>query len=171
MKHWYLLCLGFLLLSPVIRAQDITNFQVIKNKVDSNSFEMVFTIATTHHTYYLQPTTPYSDQNIRIAKDSAFIIIHDTVAAGYLPYFGYGYSLPQTGSKGIVFSNKMLDLTKSTRGRGRRQSLFYQFSVVGKNDTYKITLDIRNNGLCYLFVNSLHRSPVSYTGQIVEKIP
>ncbi len=149
----------------------ITNFSTIQSLVDSNRFEMVYTIATTHNTFYLQPTTPYSDQNVRIAQDSAFIIIQDSIAAGYLPYFGTGYSFPQTGNKGIVFSNKMLDLAKSTKGKGKRRSIFYQFSVVGKNDTYKISIDIRNNGQCYLFVNSLRRSPISYTGQIVEEVP
>ena len=94
--------------------------------------KMQYTIATTHHTFYLQPTTPYSDQNIRIAQDSAFVIIRDSIAAGYLPYFGSGYSIPQTGNRGIVFSNTMQDLTRQTRGKGRRQSIFYQFSVVGK---------------------------------------
>lgn len=150
--------------------QPVTKFSVIQQLVDSNRFEMIYTIATTHHTFYLQPTTPYSDQNIRIARDSAFVIIHDSLAAGYLPYFGTGYSSPQTGSRGIVFSNKMQNLTKSVKGKGRRRSISYQFIVEGKNDTYKISIDIRHNGQCYLFVNSLRRSPISYTGQIVEKI-
>ena len=149
----------------------VTNFTTIKSLVDSNRFEMVYTVATTHYTYYLQPTTPYSDQNIRIGQDSAFIIIQDSLAAGYLPYFGSGYSFPKTGPQGIVFSNKMLDLKKSVKGRGCKQSISYQFSIAGKNDNYKISIDIRHNGQCYLYVNSLRRSPISYIGQIVEKIP
>lgn len=148
----------------------ITNFKTIQSLVDSNRFEMVYTIATTHNTFYLQPTTPYSDQNIRIGRDSAFVIVRDSMAAGYLPYFGTGYSFPQTGAKGIVFSNTMIDQTKATRGKGRRQSISYQFTIIGKNDTYKISIDIRHNGQCYLYVNSLRRSPISYVGQIVEAI-
>lgn len=172
MRYLILLCPGFLLFSLVLQAQNrpITDFEQIEAMVDSNRFEMEYTIATTHYTFYLQPTTPYSDQNIRIAADSAFVIIRDSIAAGYLPYFGSGYSIPQTGPLGIVFSNKMLNLTKSVKGRGQRQSIAYQFSVVGINDTYKISIDIRYNGLCYLYVNSLRRSPISYVGQIVEKI-
>lgn len=172
MRYLILLCPGFLLFSLVLQAQNrpITDFEQIEAMVDSNRFEMEYTIATTHYTFYLQPTTPYSDQNIRIAADSAFVIIRDSIAAGYLPYFGSGYSTPQTGPLGIVFSNKMLNLTKSVKGRGQRQSIAYQFSVVGINDTYKISIDIRYNGLCYLYVNSLRRSPISYVGQIVEKI-
>lgn len=172
MRYLILLCPGFLLFSSVLHAQNrpISDFEQIEAMVDSNRFEMEYTIATTHYTFYLQPTTPYSDQNIRIAADSAFVIIRDSIAAGYLPYFGSGYSIPQTGPLGIVFSNKMLNLTKSVKGRGRRQSIAYQFSVAGINDTYKISIDIRYNGLCYLYVNSLKRSPISYVGQIVEKV-
>ncbi len=150
--------------------QPITDFEIIRNLVDSNRFEMQYTIATTHHSFYLQPTTPYSDQNIRIARDSAFIIIRDSIAAGYLPYFGSGYATPQTGKRGIIFSNPMEQLICQYRGKGKRKSIFYQFSVVGQNDTYKINIDIRHDGTCYLFINSLKRSPVSYTGQIVEKV-
>lgn len=150
--------------------QPITNFDTIQALVDSNRFEMKYTIATTHYTFYLQPTTPYSDQNIRIAQDSAFVIVHDSIAAGYLPYFGSGYSIPQTGAQGIVFSNKMLDLSKAVKGRGKRRSIFYQFSVAGRNDTYKLSLDIRYDGTCYLYVNSLRRSPISYIGQIVTHV-
>lgn len=165
--------LGLIILFSLLYAnaqnfEPITNFNTIRQMVDSNRFEMNFTIATTHHTFYIQPTTPYSDQNIRIAKDSAFIIIQDSLAGGYLPYFGTGYSIPQTGIRGIVFSNKMIDLKKSVKGKGRRSSIFYQFAVVGKNDTYKISIDIRHNGQCYLFINSLKRSPISYTGQVVK---
>lgn len=147
----------------------ITDFDLIKEKTDSNRFEMQYTIATTHHTFYLQPTTPYSDQNIRIGRDSAFVSIRDSIASGYLPYFGSGYSIPQTGNKGIIFNNTMLNLTRQTRGKGRHQSIFYRFDVVGKNDTYRLSIDIRYDGSCYLFINSLKRSPISYTGQIVEK--
>lgn len=160
----------FSLLSAHAQSQSqrpITNFNTIQQSVDSNRFKMIYTIATTHHTFYLQPTTPYSDQNIRIAQDSAFILIQDSLAIGYLPNYGTGYSIPQTGVKGILFKNKMLNLSKSVKGKGRRSSIFYQFSIVGINDTYKISIDIRHNGLCYLFVNSLKRSPISYTGQIV----
>lgn len=162
----------FLCILP-IRAQTeqpITNFNTISTMVDSNRFEMQYTIATTHHTFYLQPTTPYSDQNIRISRDSAFVIIHDSIAAGYLPYFGSGYSIPQTGARGIVFRNKMLNLNKTTKGRGRRRSISYQFSVEGRNDSYKISIDIRYDGTCYLYINSLKRSPISYIGQIVKKV-
>ncbi len=173
MRYIFCLCasLFFLGLSAHSQSyQPVTDFKTIKQLVDSNRVKMVFTIATTHHTFFIQPDTPYADQNIRIGQDSAFIQIRDSLAIGYLPYFGTGYSIPQTGGRGIVFNNKMLDVVKSVRGKGRRPSVFYQFSVVGKNDTYKINLDIRYNGLCYLFINSLHRSPISYTGQIVKDL-
>lgn len=167
-----IILIGFGILFSLLSAhaqpqRPITNFNTIQQSVDSNRFKMIYTIATTHHTFYLQPTTPYSDQNIRITQDSAFILIQDSLAIGYLPYYGTGYSIPQTGVKGILFKNKMLNPTKSVRGKGRRSSIFYQFSIAGINDTYKISIDIRHNGLCYLFVNSLKRSPISYTGQIV----
>lgn len=143
-------------------------FSQIQAMVDSNRFEIIFTIATTHYSYYLQPTTPYSDQNIRIRQDSAFIIVNDSLAAGYLPYFSGGYSFPQTGLKGVLFHNKMLNKMVKTRGKGRNQAIRYEFEVIGKNDNYKLAMDIQYDGTCYLYVNSSRRSPISYMGYIIR---
>lgn len=150
--------------------QPITDFQQIKARVDSNRFEMIYTIATTHYSYFQEPGIPYSDQNVRIANDSAFIIIRDSVAAGYLPYFGSGYSIPRTGTNGVLFSNKMINPTSETKGQGKRQSINYEFSVIGVNDSYRIRIIIQQYGICYLYINSTKRSPISYIGQVVEKV-
>lgn len=150
--------------------QPITDFQQIKAMVDSNRFETMYTIATTHYSYFLEPGTPYSDQNIRIGQDSAFIIVRDSLAAGYLPYYGGGYSIPQTGAKGIVFSGKMIQPVSKFKGKGNRQSITYGFSIIGTLDSYKISIVIQNDGTCYLYVNSNKRSPISYVGQVVQKI-
>lgn len=161
--------LGYLSLPDSPKQPTNHQFRHYKRKSRQQSVQNAIYDCNDSSHFLLQPTTPYSDQNIRIAQDSAFVIIRDSIAAGYLPYFGSGYSIPQTGNRGIIFSNTMQDLTRQTRGKGRRQSIFYQFSVVGKNDTYKLSIDIRHDGTCYLFINSLKRSPISYTGQIVEQ--
>lgn len=152
------------------QVQPITDFQRIKAMVDSNRFETMYNIATTHYSYFLQPGTPYSDQNIRIGQDSAFIIVRDSLAAGYLPYYGGGYAIPQTGAKGIVFSGKMIQPVSKIKGRGSRQSITYGFSIIGTLDSYKISIIIQNNGTCYLYVNSNKRSPISYVGRVVQKV-
>lgn len=173
MTHYYLfLFIGLLFFNPAKSQQNqaITNFEQIKTLIESNRFETEYTIATTHHSYFLEPGTPYNDQNIRIGKDSAFIIIRDSIAAGYLPYFSYGYSIPQTGKRGVVFSGKMINQSTNMKGRGKRQSITYEFSVFGTNDSYRINMIIQNNGVCYLYINSTKRSPISYIGQVVEKV-
>lgn len=175
MRHFFTLFIIFALFSFSVKATDNTaqplSFEQIQSIIDSNRFEMVFTIATTHYSYYLQPTTPYSDQNIRIEKDSAFIIVNGTLAAGYLPYFSGGYSFPQIGIKGILFHNKMLNKTVKTRGHGKNQAIRYEFEVIGANDNYKLNIDIQYDGTCYLYVNSSRRSPISYVGKIIRLKP
>ena len=167
------------LISPIEQAEKqesqqsnlpITDFSQIKQLADSNHLHMIFTIASTHHTNYLQPNTPYTDQNIRIEKDSAFVIIQDSIATGYLPYYSSGIQSNQTQKKEIIFFNKMLHLKKETLGEGKRQSITYQFEVVAPTDTYKINIDIRPQGQCYMFINSLHKTPINYIGQIVKEI-
>lgn len=165
-----ILLLSFTFPARAQQSQPVTNFERIKAMVDSNRIEMTYTVATTHYSYFLEPATPYSNQNIRIGQDSAFIIVRDSIAAGYLPYFSGGYTFPRTGTNGIVFSNKMIHPVSQVKGQGNRQSITYEFSVVGLNDSYKISIIIRQGGICYLYVNSTKRSPMSYIGQVVEKV-
>lgn len=174
-SHYFLVALLFISIGisqsgKAQNIQTISDFQRIKAMVDSNRFETIYTVATTHYSYFLEPGTPYSDQNIRITQDSAFVIVRDSLAAGYLPYYGGGYTIPQTGAKGIVFSGKMIQPTSKIKGRGKRQSITYGFSVIGTLDSYKISIIIQNNGTCYLYVNSTKRSPISYIGRVVEQI-
>lgn len=161
------ICLSIPILTA--RAQNSNtplDFGQIRSMVDSNRFEILFTVATTHYNYYLQPATPYSDENIRIDRDSAFMVVNDTIATGYLPYFSSGYSFPQTGLKGIIFDNKMITPSVKMKGKRNKQAINYQFDVIGKNDAYKIRLDIQYDGTCYLYVTSTRRSPISYIGKI-----
>lgn len=169
MKSYLLIFLlfGILPLQAQSKASRIAaEFEQTQKIVNSNHFKIDFTIATTYNSYYMTPTQPNYNENIRIEKDSAYVIINDTIAEGFLPYFGSGYSFPQVGAKGIVFANKMLDKTVRIKGKKGKRTIAYEFMVVGLLDSYRINLDIQYDGTCYLFVNSTKRSPITYQGKL-----
>lgn len=136
--------------------------------VDNGHFRMDFNIATTYNSYYQTPSQSNYNENIRIGKDSAYVVINDSIAEGYLPYFNSGYSFPKTGVKGIVFVSKMLNKTVKIKGKRGKRSISYEFDVIGLNDTYKLNLEIQYDGTCYLFVNSGKRSPITYQGKLCK---
>lgn len=144
--------------------QSTLTFEQITSAVEQKTFQIRFNIATTHNSFYVDPITPYENQNVTISADSSFIMIIDSIAVGYLPYFGSGYAFPQYGINGIVFKNKMINTQVSYNNRGKRPSISCSFDVYGLMDNYKIRLDITNDGTTYMLVISQQRGPISYIG-------
>lgn len=131
------------------------DFQKTRELVDSNRFKIVFTIAT-----------PMSGVNIRI--DSAQIIVDGNRASGYLPYYTAKYGFAMTGNKGVVFDNFVLNRSEKIKGRKVKKSIQYSFDIIGKNDAYRLQMDIQYDRTCYLYVTSNLRSPISYVGTICK---
>lgn len=73
-----------------------------------------------------------------------------------------------TGNKGILFDNEMLNRTEKIKGRKVKKAIKYSFDIVGKNDIYRLEMDIQYDRTCYLYVTSNRRSPISYIGTIYK---
>lgn len=129
------------------------DFQRTKEIVESNRFKIVLSIAT-----------PLNGLNVKI--DSTAVTVNDSVAKAGLPYYSSNYSYPQTGAKGIVFNNQILNRSVKIKGKKGKRSIAYQFEVVGTLDSYKLKTDIQYDGSCYLYINSTRRSSISYIGRI-----
>lgn len=126
--------------------------------VESGKFKALFHIAT-----------PLNEVNIQI--DSAWVYVQADSVSGYLPYYTPGYSFPRTGSKGIVFDNRILEPRLKIKGRKERKAILYQFAVYGKNDNYRLRMDIQYDRTCYLYVTSVLRGPISYIGTLYPVQP
>ncbi len=128
-------------------------FEKILKTIENSQFTIAFNIAI-----------PANDINIRI--DSAYVYIQGDSACGYLPYYTAAYSFPQTGKKGIVFNNPMIQKTLKIKGKKNKKAIFYAFDIVGENDIYRLQMDIHSNAACYLLVTSRRRGPISYIGRL-----
>ena len=104
----------------------------------------------------------------RIDIHSAWIAIDGEKACGYLPYYSSGYSFPKLGAKGINFDNMPFNKSLKIKGRNDKKSLKYSFGIVGKNDIYRIQMDIQYDGRCYIYITSNNHSPISYVGDIIK---
>ncbi|MGL5681471.1 MAG: DUF4251 domain-containing protein [Marinifilaceae bacterium] len=162
-----LIFLFMLCLSTSLYAQNdsIITFDQINAAVKAQQFKVTFNMVSPVNNYYIQPTTPYIAENIRISPDSSFIIIADSLAVGYLPYYGNGYAFAQYGIRGIVFKNTMINPQYYLNNRGRKPSVTFIFDVVGLIDIYKITVNVDADRTTYMQVQSTKRSPITYTGK------
>lgn len=133
----------------------LTEFRHIQKIVESDKFRIDIHIAT-----------PLNGMNI--AVDSAWIVIDGEKASGYLPYYSSGYSFPRLGSQGINFDNMPFNKSLKIKGRNYKKSLKYSFGIVGKNDIYRIQLDIQYDGTCYIYITSNNLSPISYVGNFTQ---
>lgn len=133
----------------------LTEFRHTQEIVESGKFRIDIHIAT-----------PLNGMNI--AVDSAWIVIDGEKACGYLPYYSSGYSFPRLGAKGINFDNMPFNKSLKIKGRNDKKSLKYSFGIVGKNDIYRIQMDIQYDGRCYIYITSNNHSPISYVGDIIK---
>lgn len=149
----FLLFAGFSVFAQTEAERIEADFKETQAIVESNRFKVIFTIAT-----------PLSGLNVRV--DTAWLIVDGPRASGYLPYYTARYGYAMTGHKGIVLDSEMFARTEKIKGRNVRKAIKYSFGIIGKNDAYRMQMDIQYDKTCYLYVTSNRRSPISYVGTI-----
>ena len=91
----------------------------------------------------------------------------DSIVA-YLPYYGRSYSAPTNPSDGgIKFTSKKFDY-KSTKGK--KGSWNIDLDIKDASESYRLNLNISENGYASLSVNSNNKQSISYQGYVIEPI-
>lgn len=109
---------------------------------------------------------PLGGKSIDLFSNRGKITVSDSVAQGFLPFFGRAYSFLPGEDGGIHFESKMEKKELKVKDKKKRKHLLYRFTVKGENDTYELLLDISANASCSLSVRSNRKSQISYEGTI-----
>lgn len=94
------------------------------------------------------------------------ITVKDSVAEGHLPFFGRAYTLPYGEGGGIEFDAAMKEVQVKMFKKKKRESVVFSFSVPGKNDTFRITIETMGGEGCSVFLVSNNRTQISYSGKL-----
>lgn len=154
----FILILSFLLSLSFVRASESkkdSQFENIRQLVTSNRFR-----AEADRAF------PSRGKTIDLFSNRGFITLSDSLARGFLPFFGRAYSLPYGDGGGIEFDSTVQNRQILIKDKKKNKTITYRFSVRGKNDLFNITLLITSSGNCTITVQSNQRSSISYSGKI-----
>ena len=130
-------------------------FQAIRALIESKEFQIE-----------INRVFPASGRNVSRFNPRGEMSINDTIAKGNLPFFGRAYNLPYGEGGGIEFDNKIKDEKIKIIEKKRKKSIVYTFSVAGKNDQYRFTIEAMGGNSCSISLNSNNRAQISYAGTI-----
>lgn len=98
---------------------------------------------------------------------SGKITINDSLYVGYLPFFGRAYRLTPGSDAGIEFDGKPLKYSYKVVESRRKTVINYEFSIAGKEDTFRFFIEISPKGSCSISLNSNNRESISYIGEVI----
>lgn len=160
-----LLLLPFVLITPVIAQKSTKEEKAIQQEkaftetrslVESNRFKID-----------INRVYPQSGRDLSRFNPSGKITITDSLAKGNLPFFGRAYSLPYGEGGGIEFDAPMKEQSIKLTEKKKKKSIIYQFSVPGKNDIYRFSIEIAPGGGCTVNLMSNNRAYISYSGNVL----
>ena len=95
-----------------------------------------------------------------------FLELRGDTLRSYLPYLGQAYQAPLLGSgQGLNFEAPLLNYQeKLLKGEGRQIDL----DVKTQEDQYHYTIEMFTTGKASIRVNSIHRDPISFDGDLTD---
>lgn len=124
--------------------------------IESKQFQFVADRATTQ-----------SGRSIDMTTNSNYLKITDSLAKGYLPFFGTSTRADYaSGGGAIEFDGEMQDYQIKVIEKKKRTTIRVNFKVKAAADSYSCQLSISSSGFATLSVTSIHRSHINYTGKV-----
>lgn len=114
---------------------------------------------------------PVGGHAIDLFSNRATITVTDSIARGFLPFFGRGYSVSYGGDGAIEFNNTMEDVRLIVKDKKKHPLVIFQFNIKGKDDKYQVILTVTGNNSCSVSVSGNRRSSISYSGKIYPAQP
>jgi hypothetical protein len=108
---------------------------------------------------------PQGGRSIDLTTNYGFIKVMGTDTEGDMPFFGRGFNVAYGGDGGIKFDKTEL-LNETIEVNEKKMRITYNFEAKGKNDTFRISMDISYSGNASVTVISNNRSSISYNGEI-----
>lgn len=130
-------------------------FQATKTLVESHQFRID-----------IDRVYPQGGRDVSRFNPRGEIVIDDTIAKGNLPFFGRAYSLPYGEGGGIEFDGPVKERKVKIVEKKKKKVIRYEFAVTGKNDNYKLDINITAGGGCYINLISNNRAQISYSGNL-----
>ncbi len=123
-----------------------------KKLIESGNFEFTVTSVTGNPSY--------------VSIGYFFLRINGKTAEAYLPFFGESQRGDLSGEGGINFNSLIIDYKVIQQVKKGRYSI--SFKINDRKDSYRIYLDVFNDGQASLRINSLYKTSMAYIGKLGE---
>lgn len=101
-----------------------------------------------------------------VAPDFYLELLGDSIRS-YLPYMGQAYQAPiASPSQGLNFDAHIQSLRES---HPKKDLSRLEIGVKTTEDTYLYTIELYDSGKAFIHVQSMHRDPISFDGDLVPQ--
>ena len=150
------LLLLFLMLSVSIQAQ---------SRQEKRISEVKRLIESKDYVFLAESATPLSGSVIRLTSIYFLKINKDTLDS-HLPYFGVAFRAPMgTTESPLSFTSTDFDYSMK---ESKKAGFQIKIRINNPSDPDLLMLSITSSGFATLTVNSMHRQPISFYGELVS---
>ena len=101
----------------------------------------------------------------RTVASDFFLELHGDSLRSYLPYLGQAYQAPMLSpAQGLNFDERIQNV-KESHPKAKLSQL--EIDVRTQEDRYQYTIELHESGKAYIHVQSQHRDPISFDGELV----
>ena len=101
----------------------------------------------------------------RTVASDFFLELHGDSLRSYLPYLGQAHQAPMLSpAQGLSFDERIQNIKESHPKEGLSQ---LEIGVRTREDRYQYTIELYESGKAYINVQSQHRDPISFDGELV----
>ena len=101
----------------------------------------------------------------RTVASDFFLELHGDSLRSYLPYLGQAHQAPMMSpGQGLNFDERMQSMKES---HPKADLSRLDIDVRTREDRYQYTIELHESGRAYIHVQSQHRDPISFDGELV----
>ena len=101
----------------------------------------------------------------RTVASDFFLELHGDSLRSYLPYLGQAHQAPMLSpAQGLNFDERIQNIKESHSKAGLSR---LEIGVRTQEDRYQYTIELHESGKAYIHVQSQHRDPISFDGELV----
>lgn len=107
---------------------------------------------------------PQGFRPMDLTTNPNFTKVNDSIAHGSMPFFGRGYTVAYGEGGGIKYEGIMEEVKFTTNEK--KLWIRIEYRVRGKQDVYRVSIEVGYSGHATMNVNSNNRSSISYQGEV-----
>lgn len=148
-----------LLIALAMSIQAQNNKDAQKERIQQTVCEM---LEARHYKVDVNYMNPQQGRSRALTDPYSLEVRNDSLIS-YLPYVGRAYNVPYGGGKNLNFRTPISQYDMTEGKKGKKE---IRISVSNDEDTYTYTLTVFPNGSTNIYVQPIHKQPITFSGKL-----